>query len=536
MTMRRFSSYGPINISLEYYAPRKELIEKGYTQLVGEVPPEGGHYFTVWAPRQCGKTWIMQQVLHRLKKDERFHVLKINLEDLKDKTEASRIIQSLAAKIADGLDKSFPSVNDQEKFMGIFKKGILDKPLILILDEFDALLEEGINVIVSAFRNIYNTRIDEADKTTDQKTYLLHGVALIGVRSVLGIENQKGSPFNVQRSLHIPNLTFEEVRGMFQWYEKESRQQVYPEVVERLYYETNGQPGLNSWFGELLAEGFDRYTNDLTKPITMKEFRQVYAAASYALPNNNILNLISKAKEEDNKTLLLKMFQTDKKLKFKFDDKIANALYMNGLVDFEVENQVDYYLKFSSPFVQKRLFNYFSNEYFNDLGMLTDPLIKLGHIITPESLDIIEILKIYQQYLDKNKNWLFKRAPRRSDHRLFEAVFHFNLYSYLDEFFRGNQVEVLPEFPTGNGKIDLLLYYKDRRYGIELKSFRDEALFQKALEKAAHYGKQLGLTEIYLVSFIEIIDEETRGIFEKPFTEPVTGVTVKPFFIRTGLV
>jgi len=69
-----------------------------------------------------------------------------------------------------------------------------------------------------------------------------------------------------------------------------------------------------------------------------------------------------------------------------------------------------------------------------------------------------------------------------------------------------------------------------------LKSFRDNAAYKSALGKAAHYGKQLGLTEIYLVSFIETIDEETRGIFEKPFTEPVTGVTVKPFFIQTGLV
>ncbi len=536
MTIRRFSSYGPVDRDVHFYVPRAELISRGYTQLVGENPSKGGHYFTVWAPRQTGKTWTMKQILFQLKNDPRFNTLVINLEILKDEENTGTIINVIARKIGEGLGKNFQGIDNQDKFQEIFKKDGMDKPIILILDEFDAISENAINTIVSSFRSIYNNRQYEGDKPTEQKTYLLHGVALIGVRSALGIENQKGSPFNVQQSLHIPNLTFDEVKSMFQWYEKESGQQVYPEVVERLYYETNGQPGLNSWFGELLTEGFERYTNDLAKPITMNEFRQVYAAASYALPNNNILNLISKAKEEDNKTLLLKMFQTDKKLKFKFDDKIANALYMNGLVDFEVENQVDYYLKFSSPFVQKRLFNYFSNEYFNDLGMLTDPLIKLGHIITPESLDIIEILKIYQQYLDKNKNWLFKRAPRRSDHRLFEAVFHFNLYSYLDEFFRGNQVEVLPEFPTGNGKIDLLLYYKDRRYGIELKSFRDEALFQKALEKAAHYGKQLGLTEIYLVSFIEIIDEETRGIFEKPFTEPVTGVTVKPFFIRTGLV
>ena len=36
--------------------------------------------------------------------------------------------------------------------------------------------------------------------------YLLHGLALVGVRAVLGIDSDRGSPFNVQRSLHVPNL------------------------------------------------------------------------------------------------------------------------------------------------------------------------------------------------------------------------------------------------------------------------------------------------------------------------------------------
>jgi hypothetical protein len=36
-----------VNIKLHYYAPREKLIEKAYTNLVGENPDEGGHYFTV---------------------------------------------------------------------------------------------------------------------------------------------------------------------------------------------------------------------------------------------------------------------------------------------------------------------------------------------------------------------------------------------------------------------------------------------------------------------------------------------------------
>jgi Cdc6-like AAA superfamily ATPase len=168
--MRRFSSYGPVNIKLLYYALREKLIENAYINLVGEAPDEGGHYFTVWAPRQTGKTWIMQQILHRLGKVPRFRVLKINLESLKDKKEPGEIIDTIARKIGEGLDKTIKGIDNQDKFQEIFKKDVLDKPLILILDEFDALVEEGINAVVSAFRNIYIQRLDEINKPTAQRS------------------------------------------------------------------------------------------------------------------------------------------------------------------------------------------------------------------------------------------------------------------------------------------------------------------------------------------------------------------------------
>ncbi len=79
--MRSFSSDGPVDPDLDYYAPRLKLIDRRYSQLIGEDYKKGGHYITVWAPRQTGKTWVMQEVLLRLQADERFDVLKLNLEE-----------------------------------------------------------------------------------------------------------------------------------------------------------------------------------------------------------------------------------------------------------------------------------------------------------------------------------------------------------------------------------------------------------------------------------------------------------------------
>jgi hypothetical protein len=529
--MRTFSSYGPLDKDEHYYAPRKELTERAYTLLTGENPAKGGHYITVWAPRQTGKSWLMQQILFRLQEDPRFDVLKLNLEDQKDKTDTNQILRSIANKIRKDLGKPPVDIGNQEDFQEIFNKSMLDKPLVLILDEFDALEEKAINTLVSAFRNIYNVRMDELNKPVEQKKYRLHGAALIGVRTVLGVENVKGSPFNVQRSLHIPNLAYDEVKDLFLWYERESGQKIEPDAIDKLYYKTNGQPGLTCWFGELLTETYNKQKD---KPLTAMNFEEVYAVAVQALPNNNILNIISKAKQEPYKQIVLELFKTDEKIKFKYDDTNINYLYMNGVIDQEKDRASQYYIKFPCQFVQERLFNYFSNELFRYMGRLYEPFENLDEVITETYLDIPNLAKLYRKYIKKNRDWLFKDAPRRSDMRIFEAVFHFNFYSYLDDFLRRSGGRVIPEFPTGNGKIDLIISYKDRKYGIELKSFTDKAGYKEALDKAARYGKKLGLTEIYLVFFVEYADEESIKKYEADYLEKESGVTVKPIFIETG--
>ena len=523
--MRRFNSYGPIDPDVHYYAPRKELIAEAYSKLMGENPQKGGHYITVWAPRQTGKTWVMQEILFQLRKDPRFDVLKINLEILKNETDVGAIIEFIGEEIGRGLNKNFSGINTQQQFQKIFSRDVLDKPLILILDEFDALLENAINTIVSAFRNIYINQLDERDKPAEQRYYLLHAVALIGVRSVLGIENQKGSPFNVQRNVHISNLTYEEVEGMFKWYERESGQSVDEEVIRVLYDEMRGQPGLTCWFGELLTE---TYNHDPKKPITMSNYKEAYGAATHILPNNNILNLISKVNKPPYDEIVIEFFKTDEKTPFSFDDPDINYLYMNGVIDQEKEADDEYYLKFSCPFVQKRLFNYFSRQFFRYLGQLIPPLDTMADAIDKENLYIPNIIKRYQAYLTKNQGIFFKNVPRRKDDlRIYEAIYHFNLFRYLYDLLKSWEIEVVPHFPTGNGKIDLILKYKGKIYALELKSFKNMNIHEKSIEQAAEYGRQLGLKNVALLVFIELTPAEAKQL-EKEVEKNGVKVTVLP--------
>lgn len=531
--MRTFSSYGPVNAKIHYYAPRTELLDYGYRQIVGSNPEEGGHYITVWAPRQTGKSWALREILFRLEKDEKFDALKINLEVLKTETDIENVLAYIREDIERGLGTQVPARDTPKDFQNIFAKGVLKKPLILILDEFDALNEDVISAIVSIFRNIYTTIQDQSNRPTDQKDYLLHGVALIGVRSVLGVENVKGSPFNVQRSLHIPNLTFEEVETMFRWHEKESGQRVDQEVIDRLFYETQGQPGLTCWFGELLTEGWERFRVTPDMPMDMSLFGKAFVAASCLLPNNNILNIISKVKANPHKDIVLRLLGTKEKIEFAYDITELNYLYANGVTDIEETDDQRLYVKFSCPFVQKRLFNYFTKDLFDISDDLYGPFDDIELAIDETRIDIRQMMKFYQKYLIKNSDWILKRAPRRSDLRIFEAVFHFNVYMYLQRFVRRYGGEVYPEFPTGNGQIDLIVKHAEKMYGMELKSFVNRAEYGKALKRAAAYGKQLRLTEIFLIFFIEAIDADARAKYEADFDDPATGVKVMPVFVET---
>jgi hypothetical protein len=312
--MRKFSSYGPIDRELHYYVPRQALIDKTIQQLKGDNPSKGGYYLTVWAPRQTGKTWIMQEAASVLRQDPQFNVVLLSLQFLNEVTDINRIAQFIARELIKTLS--------------------LAKLTIDSIEDWHRL------------------------------------IALIGVCAVLGVENVKGSPFNIQRSVSIPNLLHDEVIHLFNQHQQETGQAIAPEVVERIWYEFKGQPGLTNWFGELLTETYNQAT---AQPITMPHFDGVYAAALDLLPNNNILNIISKAKPESYKAFILKLFQTKTKLKFTYDDPLVNFLYLNGVVAVEQISLSENYVKFPCPYVQKRLFNYFSRERFHEMDGLYEP-------------------------------------------------------------------------------------------------------------------------------------------------------------------
>lgn len=530
--MRRFSSYGPPDKDLHYYVARNELVRKARHLLMGTVFDKGGHYITAWAPRQTGKTWVMNEVLSEIRSDGRCRVLKLNLEPFQLTDDTDRIASRLARSITERLGVSGPTIRSLDELDRIFVRSCLKRPLILVLDEVDALSESAIAGLSAVFRHIYIRRLEE-NRPSAEKEYLLHGLALVGVRSVLGIENLTGSPFNIQRSLHIPNLNAAEVAALFAAYTEETGHPVASAVVERIYRETLGQPGLVSWLGELLTEGYEDHRPDRSRPLSPADFESVYADAVEVLPNNNVMNIISKARKEPYRGRVLELFKTSEKVPFRFDDPVTGFLYTNGVVDREREGRRNL-IRFSCPFIQRRLFGAFSHDLFPHVGAVYSPFEDVGHIVTETSLNPAALLRRYEAHIRRNRDWMFSDAPRRGDFRIYEAVFHFSLYEYLIRFFDSYPTRVWPEFPTGNGRVDILIDHGGRLHAVEVKSYTDRPGFDRALTQAAAYGCRLGLERVHLAVFVESIDEKTRSRHEVAHLDSATGVRVTPTFIQTG--
>jgi hypothetical protein len=506
--VRHFSSYGPVDPATDYCVARSELVEQCVAQLVGD-PDKGGHYFTLWGPRQTGKTWLMQRAVAevRARHGDRFLVGAISMQAvvLGDDDPPEAILDWIPRLFRWGMQVEVPKPATWAEWADQLRKGSspFDRPLVLLIDEVDKLPPAVIERMVGLFRDLYLTR----------QTAVLHGLALVGVQAVLGVDGARGSPFNVQRALHVPNLTRDEVTDLFAQYQAESGQAVDPEVVGEVFDVTRGQPGLVSWFGELLT---DRYNPGPAEPISTQIFRRVYTLALQVEWNNTILNLVKKARGP-HQSHVVALF-TDPNVPFALDRDWCRYLYMNGVIDqaqvpdgtggFEVV------CRFSSPFVQRRLYAALTDDLFGEKGPLLaiEPGDLLADVFTPDGLHLPPLLARYRGYLARLAArgidpW--KGQPRRStDLHLTEAVGHFHLYAWLRDAV-GRRCVISPEFPTGNGKVDLVLRTKEGHAGvIEVKSFVDMYDLAEGRAQAARYGKKLGVSSVTMAVFVPLADEE----------------------------
>ena len=255
--MRFFNTAGPVVPEVHYCVPPLERMD--LDRVLSLV--QQWKYFVLHAPRQTGKTTALLALRDQLNEGAAgslrcvYANLEVGQAAREDTGRAMRAILSEISERASLLGDPFPHTVTEECLAGAGPDGAIrtlltrwagadPRPLVLLLDEVDALVGD---TLVSFLRQL-RAGYDQRPRAFPQS------VALCGLRDVrdyrMHLEPGKqvitgGSPFNIRaESLRLGDFTKAETRALVAQHTKETGQFFEPEAMEAVWEQTLGQPWL----------------------------------------------------------------------------------------------------------------------------------------------------------------------------------------------------------------------------------------------------------------------------------------------------
>ena len=489
--MRYFNTSGPCDPEKHYTVMREALVATGKRMV------EQGRYFTIFAPRQAGKTTYFQLLFQKLKTEGTYTPIWISFENLATATR-EEFYQDVTDQLQQGLSeygisRDFP-ITSQISLAKFFKEIQTDIPsVILVIDEFEGIPECVFSEVMHTFRKMYHQKPHHS----------LHALILVGVSTVAELVVSSASPFNIADELQIPYFTAEEVRELIRQYVTESGQPFEEQVVKAIYENTQGQPGLVCG---LCAHLIEKITSDRTKPVTITGF---YKTLKYFLTrkfDKNIVNIVQKARKK--RAFMFKLLFQDEPIPFSVHDPDIGWLFAHGVVD-----DVDGYVNILVPLYSKVLITAFRPLFNGETEHYLSARETFDEYVTADGLNIHAMLTKYREYVRR-------RGFRAFDtEHLKEGAWHYSLDGFINFFIERLGGQTFIEVPTGRGRTDILILYQKREYIIETKIFTDDYYFRKGKAQLAEYLKSEGLDEGYYVVFSKKHTDEDTLHFEEKIQE-----------------
>ena len=255
--MRFFNTTGPIKPDQHYHIPPLERLD--LDEVLTLIRQQS--YFVMHAPRQTGKTSALRALSDLLNSGSAgsYRCVYANVESAQamghDVEQATRIVLArLASRARSALGDEFLA----RAWPGIvaeFGPAALGEalmrwaaddpqPLVLLIDEIDALIGDSLLSVLRQLREGYDLRPDEFP----------HSVILCGVRDVRDYrirsraEDQVvagGSAFNIKaESLRLGDFSEPDVRALLGQHTEETGQEFTSEALATIWAQTRGQPWL----------------------------------------------------------------------------------------------------------------------------------------------------------------------------------------------------------------------------------------------------------------------------------------------------
>lgn len=226
-----------------------------------------GNYFVVHAPRQTGKTTTLIALARSLTAEGRYAAVYATCEVGRaagdDYKAAQRGILADLRSSAETLmpeelwPPEWPDAPDDYLLLAGLREWAqtCPRPLVILLDEIDALVGPSLYSVLSQLRAGSSQRPDDFP----------HSVAVCGLRDIRDYKTAAGgdpsrmggaSPFNIKtKSLRLEDFTLEQVRSLYAQHTAETGQEFTTSAVERAFALTRGQPWLvNALAAEVVGE------------------------------------------------------------------------------------------------------------------------------------------------------------------------------------------------------------------------------------------------------------------------------------------
>ena len=498
--MRQFNTSGPNIPEKHYTIERVSLIHKGASLVSNE------RYFTIWAPRQTGKSTYFRQLAGYLER-EGYQVAQINFESFK-----TAPVETFIKKLTEQLNLFWKTQLEETNVTDIFYQieKIDDKKLVLIIDEVEGINPEYFNTFLHSVRNAYHSR----------ERHGLKSVILVGVTNILGVVSDNASPFNIADNLEVPYFTDEEVFELLGQHETETGQSFEQEVKQKICQITANQPGLVNGFARKLVED-----NPEKPKLTLADYLRVEDWYLTEAIDKNFENILNKAKEE--RAFVERLLFTEDKIPFAIDRPAIKLLHTNGLLKKDSEGNVAFWV----PFYQKRLYNAFY-PYTNGekTGILRS--IVLDELFDADGkLRLDRLIAGYKAYVKRRGFNAFREKDAQGNYKsIREAALIYSFETYIQAFLQAAGGKSYREAHTGLGRSDLIINVNGDEYLIESKIYYYERQFATGREQLAYYCRSLGLaTGVYLVfcpNNIRYPDIVKEG------TEIIEGVEVQTYLVE----
>ena len=500
---RFFNTAGPIKPDLHYYIPAFQRLDWDEIQML----IASQKYFLIHAPRQTGKTSALLEMAQALNDAGTYKALYVNVETAQvtrndiargmaticdsigahaDVTGVEPTLQALARTVI----AQTPAERALTQLLAQWSQ-MSDKPIVLFIDEADALVGDTLISLLRQIRAGYTQRPHAFPQS----------IVLCGLRDIKdyriahsnGDIITGGSAFNIKaESLRMGNFTEPEVIALYRQHTQETGQIFADTIFADVWADTAGQP----WLVNALAYEMtwkDKAARDRSTTLTLAHY-QAARERLIASRATHLDQLADKLLEPRVHRIISPMLSGDQtNLLLPHDD----LQYCEDL-----------------GLIARKPHAHISNRIYREIipreltAVTQDTMIQQSswYLTADHQLDMAKLLSAFQQFFRENSDsWI-----ERFDYK--EAGPQLLMQAFLQRIINGGG-RLNREYALGRRRTDLMIEWPldpecgfdgpVQRIVIELKIQRGDlqALITKGVAQTCAYADGFGAEQAHLVIF-----------------------------------